>query len=178
MKKRWRWCFTILIVAFCTLAAGPAMAETERSGRLGVHFQIYGEPHEEGTPIYVNVLPLTYEHPLGQRVSVKAGTILSLRFGGGVALGNMGAKVGFPVYLSSDQDSAMRGVFGGPLVQVSKNLHTSELVTSTAIELGYSLSLGDRRSMNLGGEVGVSVFVLDGETAVRPHLGPGSYLFF
>ena len=173
-----RWWFSILVVALCSLVAGPAMAETDKSGRWGVHFQIYGEPHEEGTPIYLNVVPLTYEYPLGQRVSLKAGTIFSLRFGGGVNLGNVGAKVGLPVYFSSDQDSAMRGLFGGPLVQVSKNLHTTELVTSAAIELGYSLPLGDRMSMNLGGELGISVFVLDGETSVGPHLGPSIYLFF
>lgn len=142
-----------------------------------MHFQIYGEPHEEANPIYVNVFPLTYEHPMSSRLSLKTGTIISLRFADTISLGNTGIKLGLPLYLSTFQDGHMAGFFAGPLVQVSRNNHTREIVISSAIDLGYSLYFSDSISMTIGLEGGVSTFFLDGDIALRSHIGPGIYLF-
>ena len=166
---------TSLIVMSMAL---PSTVEAAEFGRLGVHFQVYGEPHEEDNPLYINVVPLTYEHPLAKHMTLKVGTIASLRISDGVSLGNVGAKAGLPFYLSAIEESRMRGFFVGPLVQASRNFYTEEIVVSSAIDLGYSFYIGQRLSMSLGGEVGVSAFFLNGETALRPHFGPGIYLYF
>jgi hypothetical protein len=169
----------ILILLTIYLVFGFARpAEAGQLGRLGGHLQVYGEPHEEDTPLYINVVPLIYEHPLASRMTLKVGTILALRFADGVSLGNVGGKVGLPLYLSLIEESRMRGFFAGPLVQVSRNLHTREVVISSAIDLGYSFYLGERLSMSLGVEAGVSTFLLEGQVANRPHIGPGLYLYF
>lgn len=165
---------------FCALALTLGVHGTTASEprRWGVHVQIYGEPHEDGNPVYVNVLPLTYERPLTGHMTVKTGAIVSLRFADGVTLGNLGFKAGLPLYSTEIANGRMEGFFAGPLVQLSRNVHTRERVVSAALDLGYSFYPADWLSMTVGGEAGFSTFFLDGEIAFRPHFGPGVYLYF
>jgi hypothetical protein len=165
----------IVIMAIVLLAAVGTTAAGQ--DRIGIHFQVYGEPHEPDNPVYVNVLPVVYETAIGQIASLKVGTVVGLRIADGVSLGNVGASVGVPFY-PFGMTPGLIGLFTGPIVTTSYNFHTGELVVSTAADIGYSFSIAGPVSLTLGGEVGVSTFFAGGETAFRPHYGPAVYLFF
>ncbi|THB66204.1 MAG: hypothetical protein D6B26_03025 [Spirochaetaceae bacterium] len=171
--------FQLVLVFFLLSLSSHALFAAE-FGRAGVHFQVYGEPHEEGNPLYINVLPLTCEQPLLSHMAIKAGTIMSLRISeaDSVGLGNLGLKVGMPFYFTDIRQNRAAGFFLGPLLQLSRNFHTREYVISSAVDLGYSLLFTENLSMTLGGEVGFSTFFLDGQVDFRMHLGPGIYFYF
>jgi len=158
-------------------AALALSAQTAGAGRWGIHFQVYAEPHEADNPVYVNVLPLVYEHPLNEYVTVKAGALCGLRIADGVSLGNIGLSLGLPVYPFGFGEGP-EGFFIGPLVLASRNIHTGETVISTAADAGYAFTITGSLGMTLGAEVGVSTFFKDGDTALRPHYGPAVYLYF
>lgn len=127
----------ILIILLLFAGLFLLSAQEAVTHRLGIHFQVYGEPHEPDNPLYVNVLPLVSETTLGKYLTVKAGTILSLRISDGVTLGNLGFIAGLPFFPFGMNDR-LEGFFIGPLVLGSCNVHTSEIVVSTALDAGYS----------------------------------------
>lgn len=120
---------------------------------------------------------MVYETAIGEVASLKVGTVVGLRIADGVRLGNVGVSVGVPFY-PFGMAPGLTGLFAGPIVTTSYNLYTGELVISAAADIGYSVTIAGPVSMTFGGELGVSTFFLDGETAVRPHFGPAVYLFF
>lgn len=166
---------TLLVSMGALLLATTAVAGAAE--RWGVHIQVYGEPHETGRPIYVNVLPLVYETDVGAHATLKIGSLVGLRIAEAVSVGNVGLSVGAPFYPFSDADT-LSGFFAGPIVTTSYNFATSEVVVSAAADVGYSFAIGTPASMTLGGELGVSAFFVDGTSAFRPHFGPAVYLFF
>jgi hypothetical protein len=168
----------VLLWGIFLLGAALALsAQTAGAGRWGIHFQVYAEPHETDNPVYVNVLPLVYEHTLGGHVTVKAGAVCGLRIADGVSLGNLGLSLTLPVY-PFGFDGGPEGFFIGPRIMASQNLHTGETVISTAADAGYAFTITGSLGMTLGAELGVSTFFLDGDTALRPHCGPAVYLYF
>jgi hypothetical protein len=168
----------IMILAFLLITITLTLSAQDSSGgRWGIHFQIYTEPHEADNPIYVNVLPLVYEHCLNAYTTLKAGAVCGLRLADGVSLGNLGISLGIPVYPLGYADSP-DGFFVGPLVIASRNFHTGESVLSTAADAGYAFSIGGTMGLTLGVELGVSTFFSEEGTAMRPHYGPAVYLYF
>ncbi len=61
----------------CVLVLGTSVATASDTGRWGVHVQIYSEPHEDGNPVYVNVLSqaidLGYSFYPAERLSMTVG---------------------------------------------------------------------------------------------------------
>jgi len=167
---------TTMVLVLCA-ALIPAVAGAIEAGRWGVHVQVYGEPHEPDRPVYVNVLPLVYEAPVSSRLSLKVGTIFGLRVADSISVGNVGLAAALPVY-PSGTDDGLAGLFVGPIVLASYNMHTDEIVVSTAVDAGYSLVFDGPFSLTLGGELGVSVFFSDTGVALRPHYGPAVYFYF
>ena len=165
-----------LIIAIIVIGL-PAAAQSAEPGRIGIHFQVYSEPHETDEPIYINILPLTYEKPVNNWLSFKAGTILGLRIAESVTIGNAGIMAALPFYpFAAERDN--EGVFLGPIVLASYNIHTDEFVISSALEAGYSLFFNAHVSMTFGGEFGVSTFFADSDVFFLPHIGPAIYLYF
>jgi len=147
-----------------------AVATVASADRWGIHFQVYAEPHEPDNPLYVNVLPVVYETSIASAATFKVGTVVGLRIAETVTLGNVGLSAGVPLFPFGATDD-FYGFFAGPIVTASYNFHTSEIVVSTAADVGYSFLIGAPFSMTLGGEIGVSAFFVDGTTAFRPHFG-------
>ncbi len=147
-------------------------------GRYGFHLQVYGEPHEADNPVYVNIVPITIEIPISRHLACKIASIGSIRIGSEVGVGNLGGSFGIPWYLQSLEDGP-DGFFVGPIVLISKNQYTREIVISSAIDLGYSFLLSDHISLSAGAEIGLSTFFPpDDPIANRPHFGPAVYLYF
>ena len=165
-----------LIVAIIVIGL-PAAAQSAQPGRIGIHFQIYAEPHEADEPIYINILPLTYEKPVNGWMSFKAGTILGLRIADSITIGNAGIMAALPFYPFIEEKSN-EGFFVGPIILASYNIHTAEFVISTAADAGYSIFFNDNISMTFGGELGVSTFFTSDDIFWLPHLGPAIYLYF
>lgn len=160
----------------CILLLGLGLVSTPAQDRWGIHFQVYGEPHEADNPLYINVLPIVYETGLNSFATVQVGSVLGLRIASSIGIGNVGLMAGVPFFPLS-AGVGPYGFFAGPIVTASYNLHTSEMVVTPAADLGYSFSPGEPFAMTLGGELGASVFFLDGEATVRPHLGPAIYVY-
>jgi hypothetical protein len=170
MKKAMLW-------SLLMLGSALALSAQTAGGRWGIHVQVYAEPHEPDNPVYVNVLPLVYEHTLNGHVTVKAGAVCGLRIADGVSLGNLGFSLTLPVYPFGFEGTP-EGFFIGPRIITSQNIHTGETVISTAADAGYAFSITDSLAMTLGAELGISTFFKDGDTALRPHYGPAVYLYF
>lgn len=164
-------------LGFMLLVLLSAITGAAAADRWGIHFQVYGEPHEPDNPVYVNVLPLVYETQIANRATLKLGSVVGLRVADGVTLGNVGVSAGMPIFPFGARDGYF-GFFAGPIITASYNFHTGETVVSTAADIGYSFPVGTPISMTLGGEIGVSTFFVDGTTVFRPHFGPAIYLYF
>lgn len=167
----------IFILITIILLGLPLAAQSTEPGRLGIHFQIYSEPHETDEPLYINILPVTYEKPVNSLMSFKAGTILGLRIADSVTIGNAGLMAALPFY-PFEAERSNEGAFFGPIVLASYNLHTEEFVISSAVDAGYSIFFNDHISMTFGGEFGVSTFFNGGDIFCLPHIGPAVYLYF
>ena len=167
----------LLLIIIIAAAGLPLAAQNAEPGRTGIHFQVYAEPHETDEPLYINILPLTFEKPLNGFMSFKAGTILGLRIADSVTIGNAGIMAALPFY-PFESERANEGVFIGPIVLASYNMHTDEFVVSTAADAGYSVFFSENISMTFGGEAGVSTFFSNGDIFCLPHFGPAIYLYF
>jgi len=164
-----------LIAWFILFQLVNLQAQDRRPIFIGLQPGYTAERFYDENEIDINIIPITFQVPVGKLVDFRLTTIANYHFGGeqnGVS--DIGFQFVFPVYFKKKENSKdlPKGFYAGPVLGLGRNLIYDHNTMIMAVEAGYQFPTQKSFSISMGLQLGATYFEYDNQPNVwRNHFG-------
>ena len=178
MKKSYKIYHSKLFLAFFLFSLTWISSFSQSAGKphfIGINPSFTVEPFYEKGEFDVNVVPIVYQHALGQRVDIRLNTIVNygVRFSGS-KISHFGLETAFPIFLipRENSDDPSSGLYLAPIFSYTRNQVELHKNYGFWAEPGYNLLFDNDFAISIGVQFGRTFFNYDnGARQYGPHFG-------
>lgn len=153
------------ILIFLFLGYGTKVsAQTKSDLFIGIQPSITVEPFYEEGELDINLIPVVFEKPVGNRITLKLSPIVNYHIGGlSEGISDIALYAVAPVYLREIAEPSNRpfGFYIGPVLGFGRNMINDHYTITTAVEPGYLFETSKSFTISLGLQLGGSYFNYD-----------------